>query len=87
MSLQELARARNADFKEILNILAKLFGERVKERSWETFSQRFDQRNERKPMTFERGTGAIIPASAVAAPAIVRAEVPRHNFHSEDHER
>lgn len=85
--LQELEKARNADIKDMLKIVAELFGERVKDKTYETFIKRNDQRPGRRTMTFERGTGTIIPASVVAAPAVVRAEVPRHNFHSEDDEK
>jgi hypothetical protein len=85
--LQELEKARNADIKDMLKIVAELFGERVKDKTYETFIKRNDQRPGRRPMTFERGTGTIIPASVVAAPAVARAEVPRHNFHSEDDEK
>jgi hypothetical protein len=82
--LRELEKARDAGMKDMLNILANLFGERVKDRTYETFTKRMDQRSGRRPMTFERGTGTILPASAISAPAVTRAEVPRHNFHLED---
>jgi hypothetical protein len=82
--LSELERARNADIKDMLVIVAELFGEGVKEKTYETFTKRFDQRNGRRAMSFERGTGTILPATAVAAPAVARSEVQRHNFHCED---
>lgn len=82
--LEQIERARNAEISDVLKIFADLFGERVKERTYETFTKRIDQRGGRRTMHFERGTGTIIPAT-VAAPAVVRAvEVPRHNFHCED---
>jgi len=82
--LHELERARNADIRDILKILADLFGERVKERTYDTFIKRRDQRTSQSPMIVERSTGAVVPASTVAAPAVLRVEVPRHNFHVED---
>lgn len=82
--LGALEKARIADIKEMLKVLAELFGERVKERTLETFTKRVDQSAARRAMTFERGTGTIIPASVVAAPAVARAEVPRHSFHCQD---
>jgi hypothetical protein len=67
-------------------ILSDLFGERVSNKTVENFMKRVDQRSGRQPLRAERGTGAIVPAPAVAAPAVARAsvEVPRHNFHCED---
>lgn len=84
--LHEIAKARGADITDILKILAELFGERVKERAQETFTNRMDKRTGGRKVHIERGTGAIIPATAVAAPAVARnaVEVPRHNFHCED---
>lgn len=81
--LNALGKARLSDIDEILQIMAELFGERVKERTYENFTKRIDQRGGRRSMTFERGTGAILPASAISAPAVARAEVPLHNFHCE----
>jgi len=82
--LGDLNSARTADITEMLSILARLFGERVKQRTYESFTQRLDQRAGRRNMSVERGTGSILPASAVVAPAVARSAVPRHNFHSED---
>lgn len=81
--LHSLEKARNADMKDMLKILSDLFGERVKERTFETFTKRRGQQSSRHKMTIERGTGTLIPASVVAAPAVARSEVPRHNFHCE----
>jgi len=41
---------------------------------------------QRQALCFVRGSGAIMPATTVAALAIARAaaEVPRHDFHCED---
>lgn len=82
--LQALARAKLSDIKSIRAILDDLFGEKVSLRTFSSFLSRVDQRAGRQPMTFERKTGSIIAASAVTAPSILRAEVPKHNFHSED---
>ena len=84
--LNNLDRARSSDITDMLNIMADLFGERVKERAYETFTNRFDQRGGRRNMSFERGTGTIIPATVISAPTVVRSEVVRHNFHCEDDE-
>lgn len=84
--LRALEKARTSEVKDILKILAELFGERVKERTQETFTKRMDQRGGGRRTHIERGTGAIIPATAVAAPTVARSavEVPRHNFHCEN---
>lgn len=84
--LRTLEKARDADITDILQILAELFGERVKDRTKETFTKRMDRRDGGRKIHVERGTGAIIPATAVAAPAVARnaVQVPRHNFHCED---
>jgi len=84
--LRDLAQARNSEMKDLLTILSQLFGERVKDKTYETFAKRTDQRQERRPMHFERGAGSIIPASVISAPAVVRSiqPVPQHNFHCED---
>jgi hypothetical protein len=84
--LKQLEQARTAEIKDVLTIFADLFGERVKARAQETLTKRMDQRSGGRRMHIERGTGAIIPATAVAAPAVARSavEVPPHNFHCED---
>jgi hypothetical protein len=84
--IESLERARRAEFKDMVAIVADLFGERVTNRSVETFMKRMDRRSNRRTLHVERGTGAIIPATAVAAPAVAKSavEVPRHNFHVED---
>jgi hypothetical protein len=84
--LKGLEKTRKAEIKDMLAILSDLFGERVSKRTLDAFTKRMDQRSGRQTLHFERGTGAIIPATAVAAPAVARAaaEVPRHNFHCED---
>jgi hypothetical protein len=83
---EEIAKARDSEIKDIVVIFADLFGERVSKRTQDAIMKRMDQRSNRQTLRFERGTGAIIPATAVAAPAVTRAaaEVPRHNFHCED---
>lgn len=83
--LQELASARAQELKDVFVTIADLFGERVKQKTYETFTKRVDQRAGRRTLGFERGTGSIIAAS-VAAPAVARAagEIPRHSFHCED---
>jgi len=84
--LNKLENARTADIKDLLAIFAELFGERVKQYTQDAFTKRMDQRPGARRVHIERGTGAIIPATAVAAPAVARSavEVPRHNFHCED---
>jgi hypothetical protein len=84
--IKEIEKARSSEIKDVVAILADLFGERVSKRTLDAFTKRMDQRSGRQTLRFERGTGAIIPATSVAAPAIARAaaEVPRHNFHCED---
>jgi hypothetical protein len=83
--LMALENARNAEMQDVVAIFSNLFGERVSKKTVEAFSKRLDQRSTPQARHFERGTGAIIPATAVAAPAIARSasEVPRHNFHCE----
>jgi hypothetical protein len=85
--IKALEKARQSEFTDMVAILSDLFGERVSNQTVENFMKRVDQRSGRQTLRFERGTGAIIPATAVAAPAVARAavEVPRHNFHYEDH--
>jgi len=84
--IKEIEKARNSEIKDVVAIFADLFGERVSKRTLDAFTKRMDQRSGRQTLRFERGTGAIIPATSVVAPAIARAaaEVPRHNFHCED---
>jgi hypothetical protein len=84
--LTGLQKAREAEIKDVIAVLSDLFGERVSKRTLEAFNKRVDRRSERRTLHLERGTGAIIPATAVAAPAVARSavEVPRHNFHCED---
>ncbi|MDF3153250.1 nucleotidyltransferase [Mesorhizobium sp. XAP10] len=82
--IQELQKARYSEIKDMLKIIAELFGERVKERTFETFTKRMDQSTGRRGMSFERGTGTVLPASVIMAPAVSRAAVPSHNFHCED---
>jgi hypothetical protein len=84
--IKEIEKARNSEIKDVVAIFTDLFGERVSKQALDAFTKRVDQRSGRQRLRFERGTGAIIPATAVAAPAIARAaaEVPRHNFHCED---
>lgn len=84
--LNQLEQARDAEIKDILTIFSDLFGERVKERTQESFAKRMDQRSGGRRVHIERGTGAMIPATAVAAPAVARSaiESPQHNFHCED---
>jgi hypothetical protein len=84
--IKELEKARHSEIKDVVTIFADLFGERVSQRTLDAFTKRVDQRSGRQSLRFERGTGTIIPATAVAAPAVARsaAEVPRHNFHGED---
>lgn len=83
--LNNLKVAREAEFKDVARILAKLFGERVSTRTVENFMKRRDQRLERKSAHYERGTGAVIASTALAAPAVARtaSPTPRHNFHCE----
>lgn len=83
--LDSLKAARAMEVKDVTRVLAKLFGERVTERSVDTFLKRHDQRGDHKPGRFERGTGAVVVAPAVAAPAVARATspIPRHSFHCE----
>lgn len=82
--IQELQKARYSEIKDMLKIIAELFGERVKERTFEAFTKRMDQSTGRRGMSFERGTGTVLPASVIMAPAVSRAAVPSHNFHCED---
>jgi hypothetical protein len=84
--IKEIEKARNSEIKDVVTIFADLFGERVSKRTLDSFTKRMDQRSGGQTLRFERGTGAIIPATAVAVPAVARAaaEVPRHNFHCED---
>jgi hypothetical protein len=84
--IKVLQEARTSEFTEMVAILSDLFGEKVSNRTVENFMKRVDQRSGRRTVRAERGTGAIIPATALAAPAVARAavEVPRHNFHCED---
>jgi hypothetical protein len=79
--LTELQAAKLAEFKEVREILARLFGERVSTRSLEVFMNRMDQGGGRRSLQFERGTGAVIPSAKLVAPAVVRSVIPRHNFH------
>jgi hypothetical protein len=84
--IKALEKARQSEFTDMVAILSDLFGERVSNKTVENFMKRVDQRSGRQTLRFERRTGAIIPATAVAAPAVARAavEVPRHTFHCED---
>jgi hypothetical protein len=84
--INAMQEARQSEFTDMVAILSGLFGERVSNKTVENFMKRVDQRSGRQTLRAERGTGAIIPATAVAAPTVARAavEVPRHNFHCED---
>jgi hypothetical protein len=84
--IKALQEARQSEFTDMVAVLSDLFGERVSNKTIENFMKRVDQRSGRQTLRAERGTGAIIPATAVAAPAVARAavEVPRHNFHCDD---
>jgi hypothetical protein len=84
--IKALQEARQSEFTDMVAILSDLFGERVSNKTIENFMKRVDQRSGRQTLRAERGTGAIVPATAVAAPAVAQAavEVPRHNFHCDD---
>jgi hypothetical protein len=85
--IQKLKQARNSEIKDVVAIFSDLFGERVSKQTLDAFTKRVDQRSGRQTLRYERGTGTIIPAASVSAPAVARsAEVPRHNFHCDDDE-
>ena len=85
--LDALVKARDSEISDVLKIFADLFGERVKSRTFDAFTKRRDQRDGRRPMTFEKGTGTVLPASVISSPAVALGQVPRHNFHCEDDQK
>ena len=83
MLLDGLRAARRMEFADIAVVLADLFGERVSKRTMKVFAERLDERHGLGASRFERGTGAVIASTALAAPAVARATspIPRHSFH------
>ena len=77
--LRELARARQADLKEISRILAGLFGERMSTRIVGNYMGRATGSS----VSYQPGSGRIIGKTAVLAPAVAKSAVamPAHNFH------
>ncbi len=77
-----LESARNSEFAEINKIFAVLFGERVSKRSAEALLERAAEK-ENYQTHYEKGTGAVVLAAGVTAPAVVKAlsREPQHHFH------
>lgn len=81
-----LQAAQTADFKQITQILANLFGEKISERSVGSYLGRAVKAGDGGDGgSYIRSTGIYMPTETVVAPAIVRSvsSVPKHNFHCE----
>jgi len=80
---RQLSRARTSVFADVRKIFADLFGEGVGARSADLFLKRAESADAASTRV-ATGSGAVVSAASVAAPAIQRVTrpVPTHAFHS-----
>ncbi|MEX0957222.1 MAG: nucleotidyltransferase [Rhizobiaceae bacterium] len=78
-----LRSARRATFAEIAFLLSGVFGEAISGRAVEKHLKR---REGVSSPIYIKGTGTVVPAAALAGPAIAREtrRIPDHHFHCED---
>lgn len=77
---EQLTIAKMAPLNDVLAIVEDLFGERVGKEQRAILKDRYDRRADKKPIKYERGTGAIV-APGLAAPATVTSAIKEHSFH------